>query len=41
MAKRFSNESLRLALHGSMRKEMFPELKISDKPATGSSRNSK
>ena len=30
MAQRFSNESLRLALHGSMRKEMFPDLELSD-----------
>ena len=32
MAKRFSDEALRLALHGSMRKEMFPDLNMSDKP---------
>jgi len=36
MAKRFSNESLRLALHGSMRKEMFPDLDLSGMPSTTS-----
>lgn len=41
MAKRYWNESLRFALNGSMRKEMFPELKIPDKPARASSRASK
>jgi AcrR family transcriptional regulator len=28
MAKRFSNEVLRLVLHGALRKEMFPELEV-------------
>jgi len=33
MAKRFSDEALRFALHGSMRKEMFPELAMPEAPA--------
>jgi hypothetical protein len=33
MAKRFSDEALRFALHGSMRKEMFPELDVPGVPA--------
>jgi AcrR family transcriptional regulator len=30
MAKRFSNEVLRLVLHGALRKEKFPELELAD-----------
>ena len=36
MARRYSRESLRLALHGSLRKEMFPVLDIPSQPDAGS-----
>lgn len=41
MAKRFSDEMLRLSLHGTLRKEMFPELEAPEENGSGRKRSKK